>query len=436
MNFIFLIFASTFLSVSINANGLQQEFLLNQLSQLNKPPGIINVFDITDTAINLQWNNNYSETRSHIFIYNIEDKSKKIKKYNTTSKSEEYRITELYPGCVYKFEILSLRTDSSLDLEFDRFLSKEIITDKPLDKPATLKEPLLIYDVTYTEVTLQWCKPMHNLYNTTITYNIMWSETDLWTWETIVFYSASEYPLYKITGLKSGKRYNFQVQAYNNKGSSNSLVQEEFIIRHPLDSTINNFHKETSTELKIIDVINNTVNLQWNKPENSTTNMEYAIFILNLNTMKHWHFGNIKLNSTMYKVENLPTGRTYKFIVKALDDNNSDPLVSETVMIKSPLDKPNSPKGPVYVKNITNTTVDLQWREPDNSSNNTSYTVFITNIHEMRTSVRYHFISLDKISHTVTGLQPGNEYIFYICATVNDINSDPLKSVQIRTKDL
>lgn len=155
MNFIFLIFASTFLSVSINADGnylllnisfysinsifflysntgLQQEFLLNQLSQLNKPPGIINVFDITDTAINLQWNNNYSETRSHIFIYNIEDKSKKIKKYNTTSNSEEYRITELYPGCVYKFEILSLRTDSSLELEFDRFLSKEIITDKPL----------------------------------------------------------------------------------------------------------------------------------------------------------------------------------------------------------------------------------------------------------------------------------------------------------------
>lgn len=56
--------------------------------------------------------------------------------------------------------------------------------------------------------------------------------------------------------------------------------------------------------------------------------------------MKHWHFGNIKLNSTMYKVKNLPTERTYKFIVKALDDNNSDPLVSETVMIKNPLGMP------------------------------------------------------------------------------------------------
>lgn len=65
-------------------------------------------------------------------------------------------------------------------------------------------------------------------------YKITWTKTNSKKENSTIIHSQSEYPQYKITGLKAGKRYNFQVQSYNNKGTSDSLVLEEIVTKHPL----------------------------------------------------------------------------------------------------------------------------------------------------------------------------------------------------------
>ncbi|XP_043461815.1 fibronectin type-III domain-containing protein 3A-like [Leptopilina heterotoma] len=436
MSLIFYIYAACLIVQSICTDEFDDDFFMRNIQKLGRAPGGIKVLDVTDRTINLQWKNYYNSTMYYIFVHNLRNGISKfvtkckVQGFNNTT---EFRITELSPGMTYKFEILNLQFDPFLEKSFVRQISDEITTKMLLARPSNVKEPFLAYDVTYSQLTLQWRKPENA--DDFVKYNIMWSETDLWTWNTIDFQSSSDYPQYKITGLKAGRRYNFQIQAYNENGSSNSHVIEELMTKHPQDIVIDGLLREPpSEELKIIDVKDTSVKLEWTKPKNSLINVDYALFILNTNTMKRWYHATVNDHSDkpVAKVNELTPGEKYKFIIKPLDVS-SKALVSREMILENPLYKPNQPKGPLYIKNVTNTTVVLQWRKPDNSPNIVVYTIFTVNPNDIWTNTEIHNASSDQVRYEVTKLKPGNVYKFYIFATKDNINSQGLKSVKVRT---
>lgn len=106
---------------------------------LNKPRGNIKVLHVTDTTVNLKWNCEYNEKNYHIISHNMKNKTSRYIKHLysneiSTSNIEKQRITDLEPGCLYKFEILCLnmgKVSNDEEIEFSRLISREIITNKP-----------------------------------------------------------------------------------------------------------------------------------------------------------------------------------------------------------------------------------------------------------------------------------------------------------------
>ncbi|XP_043461827.1 titin-like [Leptopilina heterotoma] len=232
---IFSLLSTIFIS-SINSDEIGSDFIFKNVPILGKEHGTVSVVDFTDTTVNLKWDIVYNRTFQYLIVHNINKKTSKfLKKFvarRKLSNTIEYRVKELEPGYIYKFEVLCLKADdlTEYDLDFERHVSKEVITENPKEKPNDLQK-LRVFDVTNNAVTLQWSKNIKS--PTTLTYFIKYKEVGSIIKKTIEFYSNSEYPLYKITGLKEGKKYQFRVYSQNNKGRSNVLMMKKLVHKIP-----------------------------------------------------------------------------------------------------------------------------------------------------------------------------------------------------------
>ncbi|KAK8746935.1 hypothetical protein OTU49_016904 [Cherax quadricarinatus] len=145
-------------------------------------------------------------------------------------------------------------------------------------------------------------------------------------------------------------------------------------------------------------------------------------------TQKQWNkVAEVGPDVRSYTVTELLEGHEYFFRVFALNALGlSDALeVSETIVLKSPFDKPGPPIGPFDVSNITESSLLLHWDEPDfdGGSPITHYVL------EKRESTKKAWAKVGQTASTVTemevtGLKKGTAYYFRVYA-FNAVGQSP-----------
>lgn len=173
--------------------------------------------------------------------------------------------------------------------------------------------------------------------------------------------------------------------------------------------------------LRVSEVTSSSLRLTWEASPYDGGMEITSYYIEKLEkTQKHWQkVAEVGASVRTYVVTELVEGHEYMFRVFAVNAFGiSDSLeVSETILIKSPFDKPGPPIGPFDVNNITESSILLHWDEPD-SDGGSPITHYIL---EKRESTKKAWTKVgqtlaDVTQMEVTGLKRGVGYCFRVFA--------------------
>ncbi|XP_071534909.1 titin-like [Panulirus ornatus] len=181
--------------------------------------------------------------------------------------------------------------------------------------------------------------------------------------------------------------------------------------------------------LDISEVTSSSLKLTWRAPSYDGGVEITSYYIEKLEkTLKQWHkVAEVGANIRSYTIHELLAGHEYFFRVFALNAIGlSEALeASETIVLKSPFDKPGPPLGPFDVSNMTEVSLQLHWDEPehDGGSPITHYTL------EKRESTKKAWTKVGQTAAAVTdmevtGLKKGVAYYFRVYA-FNAIGQSP-----------
>ncbi|HBC93168.1 MAG TPA: hypothetical protein DCZ10_09810, partial [Pelotomaculum sp.] len=202
--------------------------------------------------------------------------------------------------------------------------------------------------------------------------------------------SDSDRLRYRVTGLLNGVKYYFMVKAYNDGGESqNSIKAAATPISLP----------NTPTGLTA-SAGNGQITLNWNAVTGAIGYKVYRADSSNGPFTQVW--GG---KETSYKSEGLANGKTYYFVVKAVNtsgDSNDSNIVSATAV-----DSPNSPTG--LTASAENGQVILNWNAVAEA---TGYKIYRSEI----SGGPYTQISAGwaLTSYVATGLTKGKTYCFVV----------------------
>lgn len=128
---------------------------------------------------------------------------------------------------------------------------------------------------------------------------------------------------------------------------------------------------------------------------------------------------------TTFIITNLKRKDSGMYTLKAENRNGFDVETVELIV----LSKPSSPKGPLEVSDMTKNGCKLKWKKPEDDGGNPikEYTI------EKMDTATGKWIRVgrapgdsDDPSFDVTGLNPGSEYMFRVCAVNDEGESEPL----------
>ncbi|XP_051155611.1 uncharacterized protein LOC127278111 [Leptopilina boulardi] len=201
----------------------------------------------------------------------------------------------------------------------------------------------------------------------------------------------------------------------------------------------------TDGSLKVLDITDRSANLLLTKPAGDI-NIWYLILAVDKNTSQ---FSDSPMSCTKNpnysnadncRLSGLIPGHTYQFIVysKYWNANTWNPANIQNIEVTTdnPSDKPNSPRGPLSVSNMSDTTAHLKWQKPENTTTTfVSYQITaFTDFLGRETSNPYYYVSdSDFPEYTVTGLYRKHKYKFQILALNNKGHSDFITSEDVMT---
>ncbi|KAM3855913.1 receptor-type tyrosine-protein phosphatase eta [Vipera latastei] len=149
------------------------------------------------------------------------------------------------------------------------------------------------------------------------------------------------------------------------------------------------------------NITNTTLNLSWKNDDINASNYTYRIHIDGLGDLR-----NISANHWSVPISNLQPGMSYRFkIYPQVDGGKTEGNPNETVVHTKP-----SPVYDIKAENITNTSLDLTWKNNGTNSSNYTYRIYIDGPgrSDNRTSTTTYV--------SISDLEPGMSYKFEIYA--------------------
>ncbi|XP_018789320.1 PREDICTED: twitchin isoform X17 [Bactrocera latifrons] len=323
----------------------------------------------------------------------------------------------LTPNKKYKFRVKALNKEGESEpLE----TTEPIIAKNPYDPPSPPGKPE-ISDYDNKSVTLKWKRPPSDGGRPILNYIVEVKDKFSPTWSEIATTEDSTPELY-VDGLKEKLVYQFRVRAVNKAGASEpSEPTDNHLCKHrnlkpQIDrSTFKRVIIKTGRTHKwSVDVIGEpapTVHWSWRDD-------------IPLSTGDRIKIENVDYH-TDFVITNVVRKDSGMYTLKVENRNGVDQETVELIVHG----KPTSPKGPLTVSDVTANGCKLQWKKPEDDG---GVPIKEYVIEKMDTAtgkwVRVGRSPGEKEppSFDVTGLNPGSEYKFRVCAVNDEGESEPL----------
>lgn len=333
---------------------------------------------------------------------------------------DSFTFKGLTPKKNYKFRVKAVNKEGESDpLE----TTDTICARNPYDEPGKPSKPV-IDDYDNQSVTLKWEKPEKDGGRPITHYTIEMRDKFSPDWVEVAK-TDDDKPCGKVNGLKEKQTYQFRVRAHNKAGPGEaSEPTENHLCKHKnLKPRI-----DRSTFKQIIIKSGRShkwsVDISGEPPPTVTWIFKDEITLTNTDRIK---IENIDYH-TDFTLTNAVRKDTGNYTIKAVNASGQD---TETVEL-TVLSKPSPPKGPLEVSNVHAEGCKLAWKKPDDDG---GVPIKEYDVEKMDTAtgkwMRVGRVPGDKANPEIdiTGLTPGSEYQFRVCAVNDEGESEPLQTI-------
>ena len=272
-----------------------------------------------------------------------------------------------------------------------------------------------------TAVGLAWTLPTQLAGVTVSGHEVQQQSAGSWT---TVASLGADATSHTVTGLTNGTSYTFRVRVAGNHGSADSETVSLTALSPP----------KPATGLTFSNVTADTVDLSWTLPEQGAgvvvSRMEVHGVRNRPDTIHRQEFTDdqwgraLGLDTTSITWGVYHGGIVHDFRVRLF--TNTGITDSEVASWSSPLAQPNPPTD-LSFSNVTATSVDLSWTLPEQGEGVVVSAVKVLWEEDERASSYYYdwnseTLTGDAVSHTVTGLKAGTDYVFRVQVVANSGN--------------
>ncbi|XP_011700590.1 PREDICTED: twitchin isoform X1 [Wasmannia auropunctata] len=387
------------------------------------PQGPLKVEEVRSDHVKVKWDTPEDNGGTDITGYVLEkmdlDTGRWIPAGETSPNERVFTFTGLTPKKKYKFRVKAVNKEGESEpLEVE----EAILAKNPYDEPGKPGKPQ-IFDYDNVSVSLKWEKPKSDGGRPITHYTVEIKDKFAVDWVEVMKTTDST-PEAKVEGLKEKMVYQFRVRAHNKAGSSEpSEPTDNHLCKHRnlrprIDRT--NFKsviiKAGRTHKWSVDVSGEPPpETKWIWRDN-----------IPLTTTERIKIDNVEYH-TDFTIVNAMRKDTGKYTLIAENANGKD---EETVEL-TVLGKPDAPKGPLVVSDVTNTSAKVKWEKPEDDG---GVPIKEYEIEKMDTKTG-KWVRVGKVpgnspntEFEVTGLNPGSEYKFRVTAVNDEGDSEPLES--------
>uniref|UniRef100_A0A6I8T110 Titin n=1 Tax=Xenopus tropicalis TaxID=8364 RepID=A0A6I8T110_XENTR len=391
------------------------------------PPGTPFVTSLSKDHMLVQWHEPVNDGGSKVLGYHLERKEKNsilwAKLNKTLIQDTKLKTNGLEEGLEYEFRVYA---ENIVGIGKVSKVSECYVARDPCDPPG---RPEAI-EITRNYVNLQWTKPEYDGGSKVTGYIVEKKELPDGRWMKASFTNVLETE-FNVTGLTEDQRYEFRVIARNAAGnfSEPSESTGPITARDEIDAP------RASLDPKYKDVI--IVNA------GDTFVLEADIHGKPIPDIA-WSKDGKELEAATARMEIKSTIQKTTLIVKdcvrvdggqyVLNLSNVGGTKSIPITVKV-LDRPGPPEGPLKVTGVTAEKCYLAWGPPahDGGANISHYTI------EKRETSRLSWTqvasNVQALSHKVTKLLTGNEYIFRVVAVNKYGIGEPLESEPVLARN-
>ncbi|XP_072180963.1 twitchin-like [Diadema setosum] len=221
-------------------------------------PSKPDVKKVTENSVTLTWSPPESDGGSPVTNYIVEkrepDRDRWVKATRAPITDTAFTVTDLAPKREYEFRVIAEnKSGASVASE----PSKSVIAKPPYDVPEVPGQPE-VSNVTKSGLTLTWEPPEFDGGSPITNYVVEMKDRFSVRWSTL---GRPNKTIYKVTGLRQGSEYEFQVRAENKAGVGEpSLSTRPVVAKDPYDVPGPPSRPETS------NVTETSVTLTWTPP--------------------------------------------------------------------------------------------------------------------------------------------------------------------------
>lgn len=252
----------------------------------------------------------------------------------------------------------------------------------------TAPSGLAASSITQSSLTLGW---------TASTDNIGVAGYDVYRNGTKLNSSLVTTTSYSVTGLTAATAYQFYVQAKDAAGNTSTSSNTVNV------TTPDTQAPSTPTNLAASSLTQSSLTLTWT---GSTDNVAVSGYDVYLNGTK---INSSLITATSYSVTGLNAATAYQFYVQAKDAAGNASANSSVLSVMTPdTQAPSSPTGLVY-SGLTQSSLTLSWNAATDNVAVTGYDVY-------RNGTKINSSPVTSTTYSVTGLNAGTTYNFYVQA--------------------
>ena len=344
---------------------------------LGGPPGKPYAINATSNSIHLQWSKLEYEGSRPIQYYcvhykSLKDPSAKWKTIQSKAFAKNLEIKCLSQNVkpfIFKVQAINAIGPGIPSKNSDPIDLQPPLVEISGDFPSKPGKPHAL-SITHDSIQLEWTKPergVESITSYTILYRAQFNDPpNQWIEKRSV--SAEERVI--VSQLLENTTYLFQVQPECEAG-----VGLESDISDPIKTKI--IIPSKPGKPKCIDATNNSIQLEWTKPEEGAHNTtSYTIFYHSASDPPDTWSGHKAVTNEEVLLPQLSENMVYYFKIRpecetgvGLESDISDPIQTKMII-------PSKPGKPT-ASSVTHNSIQLQWTKPEQGAHNvTSYVIF------------------------------------------------------------
>ncbi len=267
-------------------------------------PTNLRVVGVTQTQVNLAWNNAAGATGYRIYSW---DGTRSILLGATTPNVPSFTVSNLAPGVGYYFYVQAFNNTNTANSDWVQATTNAAGISPPASVKANVLGP--------STIALSWSDGANET-----GYRIYRWDGNSGTAPTVIASLAVNTTGYQVLGLLPGRTYQFYVQAFNATAFANSIwVTASTPVALPL---------QPPTQLMVQITGPNSVNLSWVEPARA---VGYRVAVW---TGTSWSVVlTVPAGTHTAPINGLGANLTHWFIVQSFTDNNAETAYSSAVFV-------------------------------------------------------------------------------------------------------